>query len=238
MKVFLVGSTAYETDRTKNVLLLQAMFEDLELVEAIYPGKERVPFQEKIIRLSEHRTGHALTAGELGCLLSHRKIWSEIHSSECNEEEGYLIIESDSTITDIQFLKEKFSAIHTQYDLFFWGAFDGRMQLKRSTSILLSKSISIGTPLIPSLYCTYGYSINKKAAGFLLKATGKAGYPCDHWKRRLTKAVLRIGGIKPCIITTDQQFESKIQQKKKYPLFYLVRDKIIDLKNKVISLVS
>lgn len=237
MQVFLVRSSAYEPEREKNILLLQKIFGDIHLVEAVYPGYQRVPFQERIFNLAGERTGHRLNAGELGCLLSHRKIWAEIKAVATDPKEGFLILESDSLIKDIDLLTGRFPAVHDQYDLFFWGAFDNRMKLLKSTCMTVSVDYQIGVPFVKSLYCTYGYSINKKAAEFLLRDTCKVNYPCDHWKRRLIKSGLSTGGIQPCIIETDRQLESKIRDKNffLYRIFYWAMDRIIDLKNIVIS---
>jgi len=239
MKVFLVRSTAFETERMENILSLQDKLDDINFVEAIYPQYQRIPFQKKIISLSQQRTGHRLKLGELGCLLSHRKAWSAVKTISSGSAEGFLILESDSLVINSDFLKEKFDSIHEQYDIFFWGAFDSRMQLLKS-SCTAEGPYKTGIPFIKSVYCTYGYSVNGKAAEFLLKETNKVGYPCDYWKHKLVKTGLRIGGIKPCIIETDRRFNSLIQEKNSFlrQACNKLRDWIVDFKNKMISSIS
>ena len=125
-------------------------------------------------------------------------------------------------------------SIKAQYDLFFWGAFDNRMKLLQSTKNQLSDQYQIGTPLVNSLYCTYGYSINKNAALFLLESTNKFNYPVDYWKLRLKDSPLRVGGIVPNIITTVTSFKSTISHSNQN-IFVLLFDTMINFKNSIIA---
>jgi GR25 family glycosyltransferase involved in LPS biosynthesis len=108
------------------------------------------------------------------------------------------------------------------------------MKLLRSTKVKLIDQYQIGSPLINSLYCTYGYSINKTAAKFLLENTKKFNFPVDYWKLRLTNTSLRVGGILPNLITTVPTFQSTISHTNQN-LSAILFDSIIDFKNNVIS---
>jgi hypothetical protein len=108
------------------------------------------------------------------------------------------------------------------------------MKLMRSSKVNVKEQYEIGTPLINSLYCTYGYSINKIAAKFLLENTKKFNFPVDYWKLRLKNASLRFGGILPNVITTVPSFQSTISHSKSN-IFGIIFDSIIDFKNNLIS---
>ncbi|MDE3236509.1 MAG: glycosyltransferase family 25 protein [Bacteroidota bacterium] len=238
MKVFLVASTVYEAERLQNVVQLKRMFNDLELIEAVYPAFEKIPFKEKLIEQSFRKTGRTLRAGELGCLLSHRRVWSIIKNMDVGNDVGFLILESDSRLHDLDILTSYFSEVHKQYDIFFWGAFDGRMQLLRSKKQKIVKNYSVGKPLLNSVYCTYGYSINRKVAIFLFDQTKQVDYPCDYWKYRLSESGLSVGGISPCLVETDESFGSMIQAENSFSFLYRLRDSIVDCKNKIIGNLS
>ena len=154
MLTYLVSSKD-ELERIKHIEALRTLFPDVVSIEAIYPSKTPIPFYSQIKSISKARTGSALSDGALGCLLSHRIIWRRFLNQK--DQDFCLILESDSQIDNLTIIKSHQKSIKAQYDLFFWGAFDNRMKLLRSTINQLADSYQIGTPLINSLYCTYGY---------------------------------------------------------------------------------
>lgn len=231
MLTYLVSSKD-ELERIKHIEDLQNLFPGVVSIEAIYPKKTRIPLYSQIKSISKARTGSVLSDGALGCLLSHRAIWRRFLNQK--DQDFCLILESDSKIDNLTIIKSHELSIKAQYDLFFWGAFDNRMKLLQSTKNQLCDQYQIGTPLVNSLYCTYGYSINKNAALFLLESTSKFNYPVDYWKLRLKDSPLRVGGILPNIITTVTFFKSTISHPQKN-IFVLLFDTIINLKNSIIS---
>jgi GR25 family glycosyltransferase involved in LPS biosynthesis len=231
MLTYLVTSKD-ELERIKHIEDLQNLFPSVVSIEAIYPKKTRIPLYSQIKSISKARTGTALSDGALGCLLSHRIIWRRFLNQK--DQDFCLILESDSQIDNLTIIKSHQLSIKAQYDLFFWGAFDNRMKLLQSTKNHLSDQYQIGTPLSNSLYCTYGYSINKNAAIYLLESTKKFNYPVDYWKLRLKDSPLRVGGILPNIITTVTSFKSTISHPPKN-IFVLLFDTMINLKNSIIS---
>ena len=108
------------------------------------------------------------------------------------------------------------------------------MKLLKSSKNQLSDQYQVGTPLVHSLYCTYGYSVNKTAAKYLLESTKRFNYPVDYWKLRLKDSPLRVGGILPNIITTVSSFKSTISHPNQN-IFVLLFDTTINLKNSIIS---
>jgi GR25 family glycosyltransferase involved in LPS biosynthesis len=221
-----------EIERHEHIASLKTLIPDLVSIEAIYPSKTPIPFYDQIKLISKERTGSTLSDGALGCLLSHRVIWRKFLKQSSHE--FCLILESDSKIEDLNIIESKYEMLHSQYDLFFWGAFDNRMKLLRSSKVNLNYQYQIGSPLINSLYCTYGYSINKTAALYLLENTKKFNFPVDYWKLRLNNTKLSIGGILPNLITTVSTFQSTISHSNQN-IFAIIFDRIIDLKNNIIS---
>ncbi len=64
-----------ELDRLENINLLIENIKGIIEVDAVFPKYVNVPFLDKLIQKSKERTGKALNANEIGCLLGHRKIW-------------------------------------------------------------------------------------------------------------------------------------------------------------------
>ncbi len=228
----------YEQARAANLAVLRSCLPHAELVDAIYATQQKIPFLQKAIDISGLRTGTKLLAGEIGCLLSHRSIWRKILQSPGNASEHFLILESDSKINHLPALKTLLDAFDSgdaamHYDLFFYGAWDGNMQLFRSTQKNWLQTYTIGEPFIKSIYCTYGYSLNKKTAAFLLKRTGLFGYPVDQFKRFFLQEELKLGGIVPELVGTCGA-ESYIRKKQGVTLVNYVFLALLSIKNKVI----
>ncbi|MCA6438556.1 MAG: glycosyltransferase family 25 protein [Chitinophagaceae bacterium] len=229
---FIIGSV-HERDRIRNVRELQKQLPLIRYEEAVYPAYTKVPFMNRLLDLSYSRTGHRLNKGELGCLLSHRRIWQKIVQSAVTDDRMFLVLESDSHIREQTLLQNSFEKVASDFDLFFWGAWEGHMKLFRSTRKHLSKNVDYGIPFIKTVYCTYGYSLNRKAAAYLLKQTGKLGYPVDQFKRFVRPGDLRIGGVQPELVGTTTRNKSYIQKKRSgiKEFFYWL---ILDCKNSLV----
>lgn len=199
MKTFLITS-ARETARQENIKKLCDSLADVDVIEAVYPAFQHVPFLKQIIAVTKERTGRAQLPAEIGCLMSHRKIWQKIMLSNALPSTHFLILESDSELSNASMINELTAQVEEQYDLFFWGAWLGHMRLFRTSKQRVGKKHSIGTPFIKTVYCTYGYSVNKAAAAYLLQKTKKIAYPVDQFKQFVHPDDLRIGGIYPEII--------------------------------------
>ena len=172
IKTYILHSV-FEKDRIARVDTLREQFKYFTIVESIYPSNTNIPFLKTIIEKSKERTGKSLMATEVACLLGHRKILRQIVKEAKNNKEHFLILESDSKILDLSILETYFESISKQYDLFFWGAWEGNSKIKRSTSSIIqgnqNTKYRIGEPLLNTIYCAYGYSINKSTAEYLLK---------------------------------------------------------------------
>lgn len=225
--------SAREIDRLENIQRLKAQLPLLEMEEAIYPSYTNVPFKTRLLDLSFVRTGYRLKEGELGCLLSHRKVWRKIVNSDADATTLFLVLESDSCIQDLTILQKNYSPVSSRYDLFFWGAWEGHMKLFRSTRSAIGNGYEMGTPFIKTVYCTYGYSLNKKAAAYLLQQTNKIAYPVDQFKYFISDPTLRIGGAMPELISTNGQGKSYIRSPRSRVKEFLLWV-LLDIRNGVI----
>jgi GR25 family glycosyltransferase involved in LPS biosynthesis len=91
----------------------------------------------------------------------------------------------------------------------------------------------MGTPFIKTIYCTYGYSVNQKAARFLLKRTKQFSYPVDQYKRFMKQEELKIGAVVPELICTNGS-QSNIRIKRNWFLWNEIFLAALDFKNKLI----
>jgi GR25 family glycosyltransferase involved in LPS biosynthesis len=192
-----------EKDRTARVEAMRQKFKQFTISESIYPNNTHIPFLKAIIEKSKERTGKALMATEVACLLGHRRILRQIVKAATNNEEHFLVLESDSKILDFSLLETYFQPISKQFGIFFWGAWEGNAKIKRSNAQVLDSSYTIGEPLLQTIYCAYGYSINKPTAQYLLKQTSKISRPFDIFKQFIDPQKIRVGTIKNEVITTS-----------------------------------
>jgi glycosyl transferase family 25 len=192
----------HETERKAHVEAMRSALPALEVVEPVFPSRVHVPFLEALMQKSFTRTGKALLPTEIGVILSHRKVWSLIARE--SSDEHFLVLESDSRILKPELLKAETAK---KYDLFFWGAWNGYVSLKKSTALQ-----GVGEPLIKSVYGAYGYSLNSKAAKYLLKKTARVAYPVDMYKHFVNPSEISLGAIVPEVISTWRTSDSLIRR--------------------------
>ena len=225
-----------EKDRTTRVEAMRQQFKQFTISESIYPSNTHIPFLKAIIEKSKERTGKALMATEVACLLGHRRILRQIVKAAINNEEHFLVLESDSKILDFNLLQIHFEPISKQFDIFFWGAWEGNAKIKRSKVQVLDSKYTIGEPLLHTIYCAYGYSINKTTAQYLLKKTATISTPFDIFKQFLEPQKIKIGTIKKEVITTSDignqgSYIRKTKTKDNFKrAFYLL---ILNIKNTI-----
>lgn len=227
----------HEEKRVSHVQHLLAQLPGLKKARAIYPSREKIPFLQRIKEKTRSEYQIEFLDGEIGILLSNRRIWRQIATHKGAEHEHFLILESDSQIENLSVLTQQFEDVTAHYDLFFWGAWHGYMRLRRSTEQDIGFGYRVGAPLMRSVSCAHGYSINRKAARYLLNKTGKLRYPVDEFKRYVQKGALRVGGISPEIISQAES-ESTIDpfDQKKRTKFWWIR--LLDIRNRLICYFS
>jgi glycosyl transferase, family 25 len=193
----------HETERMPTLMAAMGGFDNRQTVDAVFPKFRSVPWLPKLQHTSRIRCQRQLNPGELGCLLSHRKAWKSFLKSDYTHA---LILESDSEIDDKHMVCQIIENYTERFDILFLGSYHGRTKLKRSTAELLGGNHRIGTPLANTLYCAYGYAINKKAARYLLQQTGKVSWPIDYWSKWLADDCgnyrIRTGAVVPEMIST------------------------------------
>lgn len=235
MKAFILFD-AEEKHRTASIheLIGKAPFPVVP-VEAVFPSKVRVPLQERLLALARSRTHYPMVAGELGCLLGHRKIWRSILAERSDPSQHFLVLESDSCLLDMDLLASCFEEWTKGSDLFFWGAFDGRTKLFASGARQVTPTHKIGEPLINSLYCTYGYSLTPLTARLLLRRTASITYPVDHFKRYLRAGELDIRSVVPQLISGVNTGGSQTRPWLRTNLYSFLFDRVVDIKNELLT---
>lgn len=205
-----------------------------EKVLALYPSTQRIPFQDRLLALAYQRTGYQMTAAELACLLSHRKVWRKILNEVGDISTHYLILESDAVLLAPDYFKQQFNQLTKDVDLFLWGGYEGRIKLFQSTLLPHAAPYQIGEPFLKSMYCAYGYSLNKETARLFLKKTGKISYPVDHYKRYFYRGEIKIRSVLPEIITANK-LDSNIPQAKARGILFKLFLQLIEWRNQLIT---
>jgi GR25 family glycosyltransferase involved in LPS biosynthesis len=226
----------HETERIERVQYLLSILPDLQKMEAIYPSREKIPFLQKIKQKSLERTGYSLTDGEIGILLSSRKVWRSIMHQAENDEEFFLILESDSWINNKILLEKNFEFLAKQYDMFFFGSWLGNTKIFRSTREELDLGFVYGTPFMKTISGGYGYAINRKAAAYLLKKSAYIAHPVDEFKRYIEPGYLRIGAVLPEIIS-EKGNSSTIGERPTAPSKQKFKMILLNIRNTIICLV-
>jgi GR25 family glycosyltransferase involved in LPS biosynthesis len=127
--VYGIGSP-YEEKRLHVLKQTLGHFQNHELVEAVFPKFDKVPWLNRVQQAALERCERELKLGEIGALLSHRRVWKRFLRS------GYrkaLVIESDAELVDGEMIRTACSHAE-RYDMLFLGSYNGRTKLKRSTS--------------------------------------------------------------------------------------------------------
>ena len=231
MKAFLICAE-HETQRIPQLAALERDYPFLvERIAAVYPSRMHVPFADRIMQVTKTRTGRALMPGELGCLLSHRKVWRRIIEEARDEKQHFMVFESDSRIVDPVFMKTQAAPLAAVYDMFFWGAWEGHLKLFRSSRRKCDDH-TVGTPFIKTVYCTYGYSLNRKAAKLLLQRTVKPSWAVDQFKYFFKSNELKMGAVLPEVVKGNES-DSTIRSGENV-LFKKMFLFILDIKNNLI----
>ena len=224
-----------EDARKAQVEQLQQALPNAVLVEPIFPSRQKVPFIKDLIGNAFKRSGYQLMPSELGVFMSHRSIWKKI-VQEDKQDQHFLVLESDSKINAIHLIEQTMPMVEKSYDLFFWGAWNNHVSIKRSTAVSINKKYSIGSPLIRSIYGAYGYSLNVKAAKHLLAKSSKINYPVDLYKHYVDQDEIKLGAMKPELISTWQTTDSTIRKERPIDMLKrIIIIKIFSFRNQILA---
>jgi GR25 family glycosyltransferase involved in LPS biosynthesis len=225
-----------EHARQAQVNLMQEVLPNSVLVDPIFPARQKVPFITNLIQNAYKRSGYKLLASEVGVFMSHRSIWKKIVQQNNDPNQHFLVLESDSKINDMHLIEQTMQKVQTGYDLFFWGAWNNHVSIKKSTAENIDNNYKIGVPLIRSVYGAYGYSLNIKAAKHLLAKSSKINYPVDLYKHYVDQSVIKIGAIQPELISTWQTTDSTIRKEANIDrLKRIIIIKIFSLRNQILA---
>jgi GR25 family glycosyltransferase involved in LPS biosynthesis len=224
-----------EDARQAQVEQLQQALPNAILVDPIFPSRQKVPFIKDLIGNAFKRSGYQLMPSELGVFMSHRSIWKKI-VQEDKQDQHFLVLESDSKINAIHLIEQTMPIVEKSYDLFFWGAWNNHVSIKRSTAVSINKKYSIGSPLIRSIYGAYGYSLNVKAAKHLLAKSSKINYPVDLYKHYVDQDEIKLGAMKPELISTWQTTDSTIRKERPIDMLKrIIIIKIFSFRNQILA---
>jgi len=225
-----------EHARQAQVNLMQEVLPNSVLVDPIFPARQKVPFIKDLIKNAYKRSGYKLLPSEVGVFMSHRSIWKKIVQQNNEPNQHFLVLESDSKINDIRKIEQAMQKVQTEYDLFFWGAWNNHVSIKKSTAENIDNNYKIGVPLIRSVYGAYGYSLNIKAAKHLLAQSSKINYPVDLYKHYVDQSAIKIGAIQPELISTWQTTDSTIRKEANIDrLKRIIIIKIFSLRNQILA---
>ncbi len=225
-----------EHARQAQVNLMQEVLPNSVLVDPIFPARQKVPFINNLIQNAYKRSGYKLLPSEVGVFMSHRSIWKQIVQQNNDPNQHFLVLESDSKINDMRQIEQIIQKVETGYDLFFWGAWNNHVSIKKSTAENIDNNYKIGVPLIRSVYGAYGYSLNIKAAKHLLAQSSKINYPVDLYKHYVDQAAIKIGAIQPELISTWQTTDSTIRKEANIDrLKRIIIIKIFSLRNQILA---
>jgi GR25 family glycosyltransferase involved in LPS biosynthesis len=225
-----------EHARQAQVNLMQEVLPNSVMVDPIFPARQKVPFIKDLIQNAYKRSGYKLLPSEVGVFMSHRSIWKKIVEQNNDPSQHFLVLESDSKINDMHQIEQTMQKVQTEYDLFFWGAWNNHVSIKKSTAENIDNNYKIGVPLIRSVYGAYGYSLNVKAAKHLLAQSSKINYPVDLYKHYVDQAAIKIGAIQPELISTWQTTDSTIRKEANIDrLKRIIIIKIFSLRNQILA---
>ena len=225
-----------EHTRQAQVNLMQEVLPNSVSVDPIFPARQKVPFINDLIQNAYKRSGYKLLPSEVGVFMSHRSIWKKIVQQNNDPNQHFLVLESDSKINDMRLIEQTMQKVETGYDLFFWGAWNNHVSIKKSTAVSIDNKYKIGVPLIRSVYGAYGYSLNIKAAKHLLAQSSKINYPVDLYKHYVDQATIKIGATQPELISTWQTTDSTIRKEANIDrLKRIIIIKIFSLRNQILA---
>lgn len=181
-------------------------FLEYRFIEAVYGKSLQKDELEAQFNLQEsyRRYGRSLTAGEIGCTLSHFKCYRTLLA---DDKPYVLILEDDVTISrDFSIAEQIASALPADepWVLFLSADYWYTSLRKLNNDISLAK--------VYDAVGTYAYMINRKGAELLLKKNIRPSCVADNWSLYRQQG-LKLYSVKPYMIDANiESFVSTIRQ--------------------------
>lgn len=192
IKVFVINLDK-DKDRMASIdAQLRRLGVDYERIAGVY-AKElpKVELQKTVNRFRWWcAVGRPVVLAEIGCALSHKKIYGEMRSGE-----AVCVLEDDVTIDETFVMKVK----------------DVEMVIdcSRPQVYLLSnhRGRFSGSGIVRHSFglCTDGYIITKPAADAILRHNFPMQVPCDHWGRWVGQGALELYHVLPACVSQNQE---------------------------------
>ena len=239
LRIFIINLTR-DVEKKEHMQELCLKFDlNAEFIDAVYgcdiseSDIAAVYSKEKAI----DNIGRELSLGEVGCALSHKKIYKKMFDENINQA---LILEDDIEFDEslLQILAEKVK-FTSNWDLVLLGHHTGASrEIDTASTFWCQKRLSSKYKLVrpcEQAYGTYGYLVTKEGAQKLLNSLEKVSVPIDHLTG--SSHSLNLYTVNPAPIrinkylsTSFHSMEDRLELQKKHTA--LMSDKPVTTKKK------
>jgi glycosyl transferase family 25 len=151
-----------------------------------------------------------LTAGQIGCYLSHRKAWRKI--AEGDAPFGIVLEDDFLLLSDLKLSISTIQALNFSWDVIKLAAYQSRgRKVKFSHQVNNKMNVAVHFKPMSGGAAT---AISKTAAQQLLDATNKFGRPVDTDIQHFWEKGIKVLSLLPYPVAQDMAFESTISAKK------------------------
>lgn len=157
--------------------------------------------------LNRKRYHTALSNGEIGCYLSHRKVWQLI--VERNLDYAVVLEDDIELIGDVAQALTALNTIPVSWDIIKLSAYRKRTR-KVAYSCVVANQLHLTVHAKPMTGCA-AYAITQPAAKKLLQSTSKFGRPVDVDIQHFWEHDIRVLSLLPYVIAQDLNIQSDIQ---------------------------
>lgn len=179
------------------------------------------------LNVSKYHT--TLTKGQIGCYLSHRKVWQLIAEGE---DDFGIILEDDFVLPgNLNKAIECIKNIDFSWDLIKLAAYQSR-ERKIAFEQALNDDFSIVVHAKP-MSGGAATALTKVAAKKLLAATNKFGRPCDTDIQNFWETNVSVLSLMPYCVSQDMAFESTISAKKEQREKHFWRRKVQQISSSI-----
>ncbi|MDH3000857.1 hypothetical protein A1D23_10355 [Chelonobacter oris] len=217
MRIFIVN-LKLSLDRKDYMIKLCNLFGlNVEFVEAVYGKELQKSFVDSIYDSlkSYHTIGREMTLGEIGCALSHIRIYKYILEHNIDVA---LILEDDVFFEkDLLNALEQINLYPEDWNLVLLGHYSTHINGREIESpVSYRRRFKLNTGSLYKLmgygYGTHGYLINQIGAKKLVNATRIIYKPIDHYTS--DNSILNIYALLPTVIKVNNNFDTTINDRR------------------------